>query len=140
MPAAVAIPAAVAGGGALLSYFGQQQAIDAQKDANKKSQKAQEQALQQQLALQKQQYDQTRADLSQYRDQGGQGLDLLSTLLGANDSDVQADALARFSNDPTLQELMTQGQRGVLKGASATGQLRSGSAQSALAGVGPSIL
>jgi hypothetical protein len=140
MPAAVAIPAAVAGGGALLSYFGQQQAIDAQKDANKESMKLQKQSLEQQLALQKEQYDQTRTDLSEYRLKGGQGLDLLSTLLGANGADAQGMALSQFSNDPTLRELITQGERGVLKGASATGKLRSGSAQSAVATVAPSIL
>lgn len=137
---ATLIQGAIAAGGALLSYFGQQQALDAQKTANAESLAASRQAMQDQLALSREQYNQQRSDLSGYREQGGQGLNALSTLLGANGADEQALALADFQNDPTLQALITGGERSVLKGASATGQLRSGSAQSALAGVSPSII
>ena len=131
---------AVGAGGALLNYFSTQNAIDAQKSANADSKSAASDALQKQLDQQQKFYDQTRTDLAPWREKGAQGLDLMSTLLGANGPDEQAKALQGFTNDPTYQTLIQQGQRGVLGAASATGALRSGGAASAVAQVAPSVL
>ena len=50
--------------------------------ASRKAAKAQEQATQAQIAEDKRQYDQTRADMAPYRDIGTGGLDLIKTYMG----------------------------------------------------------
>jgi hypothetical protein len=72
---AIAISAGAAAGA---SIYGAHKASGAAKDAAKQ----QQQSAQQALALQREMYGQTRADLGPYREQGGQGLTALSALLG----------------------------------------------------------
>lgn len=130
----------IGAGGALLNYFSTQQALEAQKQANKDSASLAESTLQKQLDQQQRFFDQSRADLAPWREKGQAGLDLLSTLLGANGPEAQASALQTFTNDPTYQTLIDQGTQNVLKSASATGALRSGGTASAVSAVAPSIL
>jgi len=140
MPAAVIVPAVAAVGGSLLSYAAQSQAKDAQTDASNKALKAQQDAAAATLALQKAQYEQTRSDLSTYRDAGEKATTATSTLLGTNGADQQAAALAQMQNDPTYRALINQGTESVLRGASATGSLRAGGTASAIGANSASIL
>lgn len=136
----IAVPAIIAGGGAILNYFSTQQALEAQTKANEKAQGIADDTLEKQLAAQEKAYQQARTDLAPWREKGANGLDLLSTLLGANGEEEQANALNNFVNDPTYQTLIKQGTDSVLKASSATGNLRAGGTASAVATVAPSIL
>lgn len=131
---------AVGAGGALLNYFSTQQAIEAQRKANTEASNAAADSLEKQLAQQERFYQQSRADLAPWREKGAVGLDLLSTLLGANGPEAQGQALQTFVNDPTTQTLIDQGTQNVLKNASATGNLRTGGTASSVAAVAPSVL
>lgn len=61
-------------------------------------------------------------------------------LLGMNGPGAQAAAVDRLENDPTFQALVEQGETGILQNASATGGLRGGNTQAAMAQFRPQML
>ena len=77
MPAWIA-PAIIAGVGALVDWFGAKK----QSDASEQATEAQTAAGTQALALQKQIYEQQRADLAPWRTQGSQAMTTLGSLMG----------------------------------------------------------
>ena len=76
MPAFL-LPLIMAGASAAANLFGAKKSSD----AAKKAAEQQATSAQQALAIQAQMYQQSRADLSPYREQGGQGLTALTALL-----------------------------------------------------------
>lgn len=72
--------------------------------------------------------DGSRRDLSPYTSQAGSG------------QDAQARAIAGLENSPIFQALVRQGEEGILQNASATGGLRGGNVQGALAQFRPAML
>jgi hypothetical protein len=121
----VGTTAAIIGGSALLgagaSVYGANKAASAQKKA-----------AQQAGDIQKQQYEQTRADLSPYRDVGGNALSRYQNLLGMNGQDAYQSSLNDYQQSPFLSQLVTDTQRGVDASSAARGGLFSGATAQAI--------
>ncbi len=116
---AVAIGAAVVGAGA--SVYGANKAASAQKKA-----------AQQAGDIQKQQYEQTRSDLAQYRDVGSNALSRYQNLLGMNGQDAYQSSLNDYQQSPFLSQLVKDTQRGVDASSAARGGLYSGATAQAI--------
>lgn len=67
-------------------------------------------------------------------------LDVQKDLLGLNGADAQQAALASLQNSPVFSGLVQQGENAILQNASATGGLRGGNTQGALAQFRPNML
>lgn len=73
--------------------------------------------------------------------QGGLGAyQAQQNLLGLGGNDAQSAAISQVNNSPYMQELMKQGESSILQNASATGGLRGGNTQGALAQFRPGML
>ena len=123
---------AVGGGsviGAGINYLGQSNAANQQADAAKAGQK-----------IQQQEYNQERADLSPYREQGLGALTQAGNLSGANGADAQQTAINGIQNGAIYQGMQAQGNKSILQAQSATGGLRTGSTQDILAQYSPQLL
>ncbi len=116
---AVAIGATVLSAGA--SVYGANKAASAQKKS-----------AQQAGDIQKQQYEQTRADLSPYRDVGSNALSRYQSLLGMNGQDAYKSALGDYQQSPFLAQLVKDTQRGVDASSAARGGLYSGATAQAI--------
>jgi len=125
----MAFVAIAAGVGAIGSIIGGSQAAGAQKDAAAQ----QAQLGREQIAENRRQYDQSRADLAPYRDAGYTSLkDLVAgTRPGGQFDKVFTNA--DFVKDPGYQFRMDEGARGVEASAAARGGALSGGALKALA-------
>lgn len=117
--------AAIIGGsllGAGASIFGSSKAASAQKKA-----------AQQAGAIQKEQYEQTRADLSPYRETGANALSRYTDLLGMNGQAGYQKALGDYQKSPFLAQLIQNTQKGVDASSAARGGLYSGATADAIA-------
>ena len=73
--------------------------------------------------------------------QAGQGaLGAQQNLLGLGGPEVQRAAIAQLEQSPQYQAMLQQGEAGILQNASATGGLRGGNTQAALAQFRPAML
>ena len=121
----VGTTAAIIGGSALLgagaSVYGANKAASAQK-------KAAAQAGQ----IQKDQYEQSRADLTPYRESGSNALSQYQSLLGLNGQEKAQQALQGYTQSPYLSQLVTDTQRGVDASSAARGGLFSGATAQAI--------
>ena len=117
--------AAAAVGGALISS-------QASKSAANKQSKSADAATQ----VQKDMYDQTRNDLSGYRDAGNTALDQLMGGMGQNGQFMQPYSGQDIYNDPSYKFRLQQGQDSIQSGAAAQGGLLSGATQKALLNYG----
>lgn len=120
----VGTAAAIIGGsliGGAASAFGASKAADAQKKA-----------AQQASNIQKQQYEQTRADLAPYRETGSNALSQYQSLLGLNGQEKAQQALQGYTQSPYLSQLITDTQRGVDASSAARGGLFSGATAQAI--------
>lgn len=155
---AVAIgTAAVIGAGA--SYVASSNAADAsteaaqiQADAQGKATEAQTAAQDQAITEQRRQFDNIQSLLQPYISAGStnltqpyinagpgalQGMQSLAGLRGAGEQQASIDQIKQSAQ---YQELARQGEQGILQNASATGGLRGGNVQAALAQFRPSLL
>lgn len=100
------------------------------------------QAAQQQAAIdyQKQKDAQTRGDLAPYRDAGQEALGMQGALLGLNGAKAQQMAIQQLQGSPLYKSLFNNGQDTLLANVSATGGLRGGNTQGALANFGRDTL
>jgi hypothetical protein len=78
--------------------------------------------------------------LEPYRQAGLPALQQQQAMLGLNGADAERAALAGISGSPTMQAMMQQGENALLQNASATGGLRGGNIQAALAQFRPQML
>lgn len=107
------------------------------------------------IAEQRRQFNLAQQLLSPYVQGGNQGLQGLLALSGAGGyagtagtagtsgmsaQDAQGQAIAQLENSPMFQGLVRQGEQGILQNASATGGLRGGNVQGALAQFRPAML
>jgi len=86
------------------------------------------------------QYDTTRADLAPWVTSGQSASGMQGNLLGLNGTDQQQAAITALQNSPLYQSLFNNGQNTLLANASATGGLRGGNTQGALANFGRDTL
>lgn len=101
---------------------------------------AQSRAADAQIAESQRQFDQIRALLQPYADAGYRGLTGQQDLLGVNGAEAQQKAISALESSPMMQALTQQGETAILQNASATGGLRGGNVQAALAQFRPQLL
>lgn len=126
--------AGVAIGGATLvsGYMGQKaagKAADAQSAASEAG-----------IAEQQRQFEAIQKLLNPYVQGGYKGLSGQMDLLGANGAAPQQAAIDALKGSPQFTSLLEQGESSILANASATGGLRGGNTQAALAQFSPALL
>lgn len=97
-------------------------------------------AAQAQLAQQNAQFQQIQQLLSPYVSAGTGALGQQGDLLGLNGTDKQGAAYGAIQNSPGFQAMLKQGTNSILQNASATGGLRGGNTENALAQFSPNLL
>lgn len=130
------IATAVVGGaviGGLLS-------ADAQESSANTAAGAQIGAARLQTEEARRQFDQIQALLSPYVSAGNSALAQQMNLLGLNGKDAQGTAVNGIANGQQMQALTDQGENAIRQNASATGGLRGGNTQAALAQFRPQLL
>lgn len=93
-----------------------------------------------QLAQQQAQFQQIQELLKPYVTAGTGALTQQGNLVGTNGADAQRQAIAQLQASPQFQSLLSQGNNNILANASATGGLRGGNVQGALAQFAPQLL
>lgn len=129
--------AAIIGGATLAAgiYSSSQQA-DAAGDASA----AQVAASDRGIAEQRRQFDTVQKLLAPYVSAGPGALTGQQDLLGLNGNDAQGAAIAKLQGSPQFTSLLAAGNNNILQNASATGGLRGGNTQAALAQFSPQLL
>lgn len=130
------VAAALTGGSVLGSVLSAQQ----QKKTAQRAADAQTQAAQMGIDEQQRQFDAIQQLLSPYVNAGAQGLAGQQNILGLNGNPAQQQAIDALRNSNQYQQLNQQGQDAILQNASATGGLRGGNVQGALAQFSPQLL
>lgn len=125
--ATAVIGSAVIGG--IVSSNAAGKAAGAQKDASEAG-----------IAEQRYEFDKVQELLKPYSDAGEGAVGQQSDLLGLNGPEAQAKAIAGIQSSPEFSALTKQGEEGITQNASATGGLRGGNIQSALAQFRPQLL
>ena len=133
MPAAAIIPAVASVGLGLIS-------ADKQRSAANKAADAQRDAAQQASAQQQQAFNTVQENLSPYRALGQQGITGVQGLLGLNGADAQQQAINAIQSSPQYQAMTQQGENALRQNAAATGGLRGGNFEAALAQFRPQLL
>lgn len=128
----------LAAGGAIIG--GQIYSGEAQKDAAKDAANAQKQAAQMSIEEQRRQFDAIQALLKPYVEAGAPALSQQQAFLGLSGDVAQQNAIANVASSPELSNLIAQGENALLQNASATGGLRGGNTQAALAQFRPQML
>lgn len=89
---------------------------------------------------QRRQFEEMRKLLEPYVQAGQPALQGMQAMLGLSGTEAQQKAIAGVEQSPLLQSLMRQGEEAMLQNASATGGLRGGNLQGALAQFRPQML
>ena len=127
---------AVAGATLVGGYMASQSASDAASTAAG----AQTAASQASIDESRRQFDKIQELLKPYSDVGPLALTQQKNLLGLGGADEQRAAIASIENSPQMQAMLKQGENAILQNASATGGLRGGNVQGALAQFRPALL
>jgi len=109
-------------------------------EAGKEAAGAQTEASQASISEQQRQFDATVELLKPYVEAGTGSLAAQQALLGLNGEEAQQQAIAGLETSPEFQALQQQGEEAILQNAAATGGLRGGNTQSALAQFRPQLL
>lgn len=112
----------------------------AQKSAAKTAAGAQIDASEKSVEEQRRQFDAVQKLLKPYADAGLSGLTGQQDLLGINGTAAQQAAINNINNSSEMQTYLQQGENAILQNASATGGLRGGNTQAALAQFRPQLL
>jgi hypothetical protein len=129
---AAAVIGASAVGGAISS--------NAQKKAAKGAAAAEVQAAEMQIEESRRQFDEIRQLMSPYVQAGNTALGQQQALLGLAGQDAQASAINALQGSSQFAALQQQGENAILQNAAATGGLRGGNTQGALAQFRPALL
>lgn len=109
-------------------------------DASKAAAKTQAQAAQAGIDEQRRQFDALINLMSPYVTAGTGAISAQQNLIGLGGSQAQQEAITALQNSPQFAALTQQGENALLQNASATGGLRGGNIQSALAQYRPQVL
>lgn len=112
----------------------------AQKKAGEAAAGAQSEAAEAGIEEQSRQFDAIQALLKPYVSAGTGALTAQQDIAGLNGVDARRAALMQIEGSPEFQALFQQGENAILQNASATGGLRGGNVQGALAKFRPSLL
>lgn len=140
----IAIPLAIAGATVATSAI----SANAQKKAAQGATNAQVAASQNDIAEKQRQFEEIKNLMSPFIQSatgapdttGGGSLGQQQDLLGLNGPDKQAAAIAAIEGGPQFGSMVRQGENAILQNASATGGLRGGNTQAALAQFRPDML
>lgn len=124
-------------GGALISGVG---GYFAQKSAAEEAAGAQRSASESAIAEQRRQQAEAERLLAPYMQAGQGALGQQQALLGLAGPEAQQAAIAQLEQSPQFQAMLEQGESAILQNASATGGLRGGNTQAALAQFRPQLL
>lgn len=124
-------------GGSVISAVG---GYYAQKSASEEASGAQRSASEAAIAEQRRQQAESERLLAPYMQAGQAALGQQQALLGLGGTDAQRAAIAQIEQGPQFQAMVQQGETGILQNASATGGLRGGNTQAALAQFRPQML
>lgn len=113
---------------------------DAQRSAANKAADAQKAAAQQGIGEQQRQFDAIQHLLEPYVGAGTDALSRQQDLIGLSGPQAQQAAIGAIQNGPQFSALRQQGENSILANASATGGLRGGNTQAALAQFSPQLL
>ena len=127
---------AVGAGTLIAGYMGS----ESQKDAAESASSAQGASSQASINEAKRQFDAIQAILKPYNEAGTSALSGQRDLLGLSGAGAQSKAISGIQNSPMMQAMMQQGENSMLQNASATGGLRGGNLQSAMAQFRPQLL
>lgn len=108
--------------------------------AAKNAAEAQSESADAGIAEQRRQFDKMVELLSPYSKAGQGSLTAQQNILGLNGAAAQKNAINGIQNSPYFQATAKQGESAILQNASATGGLRSGNTQGALAQFRPALL
>lgn len=114
-------------------------AIEGRESVGEASQ-AQQQAAQGGIDEQRRQFDAIQKLLQPYVQAGTGALTQQQALLGMGTPEAQQQAIAALQGSPQFQALQQQGETAILQNAAATGGLRGGNVQAALAQFRPALL
>lgn len=112
----------------------------AQKKAAAAAAGAQTESTEAGIAEQQRQFDAVRKLLEPYVNAGTGALTAQQNLVGLGGAEAQRSAIAQLQQSPQFQTLTQQGENAILANASATGGLRGGNTQGALAQFRPALL
>ena len=128
----------LAAGGAILgsSLIG----ANAQKKAAQAGANAQTAASEAGIAEQKRQFDAIQELLKPFVSTGQTALTQQSNLIGLGGTEAQQQAISQLTASPLFQSSVQQSENALLQNASATGGLRGGNTQAALATLRPNLL
>lgn len=115
-------------------------ASEAQSDAASSAAGAQSASTAAQIAEQRRQFDKVQALLKPYADAGTGALTDMRNLIGLRGANAQKNAITALETGPQMQAMLKQGENAILQNASATGGLRGGNTQAALAQFRPQLL
>jgi hypothetical protein len=116
-------------GGGLIASSGTSSAAHAQQQSDAAA-----------IAEQRRQFDLTRSDFAPYLNAGKTALPQIQDLLGLNGNAKASAAIDALKASPAYQSLYNNGQEAILQNAAATGGLRGGNTQGALANFGRDTL
>ena len=115
-------------------------ASSAQEDAAATAASAQTASSEASIAEQKRQFNEIQALLKPYVDSGASALGLQQNLIGIGGAQKQQELIDALQVSPQFQALQQQGENAILQNASATGGLRGGNVEAALAQFRPQVL
>lgn len=101
---------------------------------------AQQQSAQQGISEERRQFDSIQQLLKPYVDAGKPALSGQQNLIGLNGNAAQQAAINEIQNSAGFQSALKMGENSILQNASATGGLRGGNTQAALAQFSPALL
>ncbi len=113
---------------------------NSQKKASQKASDAQIAAYNRGIDLQQKQYDTTRADYMPYTQAGTSAIGRIGDFQGLNGEAAKDSAFVTLKDDPRYASLFTDGKEALLQNSSATGGLRGGNTEGALAQLSPDVL
>jgi hypothetical protein len=126
------VATAIVGSAVIGGYF-QGQAAEEAAGAQTRSSEAQ-------IAETRRQFDEVRRLLQPYVEAGAPALQAQQAMLGLGGVEAERAQIAAVERSPTFQALLRQGEESLLQRASATGGLRGGNVQAALAQFRPALL
>jgi len=115
-------------------------AAEQQRKSASKASSAQQQAAQGGIDEQRRQFDELRRLLEPYTQAGLPALKQQQALLGLEGPEAQQAAISAIENQPGFQSMIQQGENAMLQNAAATGGLRGGNLQGAMAQFRPQML
>lgn len=104
--------------------------------ASKRAKKGQKRAMRHELAM----FLRRKEMMQPYLDAGRQALGEQSAFLGLDGPEAQQAQIDQVQNSPMFQSMLQQGETSLLQNAAATGGLRGGNTQAALAQFSPQLL